>query len=288
MINNDTGEIMANNFIVDQLEDTRKKIKGAKKRELDGEFKRIQEEVLGNFVFFLFKDIDKLQEKLPDSDLVKFIYLGTYVRADGSLKLDNNKTHIKKKMLSELLGIKSKGKVNTFYNTMIEKKLIGENGDGFLYINPSFFFRGKDTQYKKLTGKKLTEFTRLYTKSTRELYKETNSNKHEKLAMAYKLLPFCNWKYNILCNNPEETDREYIEPINLSEILVLLGWKKTHMKKLINDLLEVKIQGYNLFLRIGKDGEIKNDYILVNPLGYYRGNDVLELEVLMNYFHIVK
>jgi hypothetical protein len=284
LINNETGEIIMNDYNILELEDIAKNKEGAKKRELSEAFKRLQADILGNFVFFLFNDIDKLNKELNDNDLVKFIYLGTYVKNDGTLRLDNNKTYITKNMLSTILDI-NKANTNKFYNTLTEKKLLAES-DGFLYINPSYFYRGADKDYKKLTGNKLTEFTRLYIKSTRLLYNSIDKRKYRQLAIAYKLLSWCSWKYNILCTNPSELNKTLVEPINLSKVLELLHYDKKHMKKLINDLMSIKIDNCNLFKRLGQDAYIQNDYIVVNPLGYYRGNDVEELSGLINLFEI--
>jgi hypothetical protein len=285
LINNETGEIIMNDYNILELEDIAKNKEGAKKRELSEAFKQLQADILGNFVFFLFNDIDKLNKELNDNDLVKFIYLGTYVKNDGTLRLDNNKTYITKNMLSTILDI-NKANTNKFYNSLIEKKLLAEGDEGHLYINPSYFFRGADKDYKKLTGNKLTEFTRLYIKSTRLLYSSIDKRKYRQLAIAYKLLPFCSWKYNILCENPSELNKTLVEPINLSKVLELLHYDKKHMKKLINDLMGIKIDNCNLFKRLGQDAYIQNDYIVVNPLGYYRGNDVDELNGLINLFEI--
>lgn len=287
MINNATGEIINDNFKMDELSDRKRRKDSAIKSKLDNEFKELQQEYLGSFVFFLFSDINTLASELNDNDLVKFIYLGTYVKSDGALRLDNNKTCITKDMLKALLGM-SRNKALDFYKNMREKNLITQNKDGELRINPHYFFRGQNKDYKKLTGEKLKEFARLYTKSTRALYEETNSRNYKGLAMTYKLLPFTNWKFNVLCENINETNEELIKPLNLSKVLEILGWKKNNIKKLLTDLMATKIQGYNVFLRVGHEWDIMTDNIIVNPLAYYRGTEPVELSRLLSLFKIVK
>lgn len=287
IINNETGEVMNENFKIDELEDTKRKKDSAIKSKLDNEFKELQQEYLGNFVFFLFSDIDTLANELNDNDLVKFIYLGTYVKSDGALRLDNNKTCITKDMLKKLLGV-SVNNAKDFYKTMIENNLIAENELGELRINPLYFFRGKDKDYKKLTGEKLKEFARLYIKSTRALYEETNSRNYKGLAMTYKLLPFTSWKFNVLCENINETNEELVKPLNLYKVCELLGWNKKNMKKLLLDLMATKVQGYNVFLRVGHEWDMMTDNIIVNPLVYYRASEPTELSRLISLFKIVK
>ncbi len=287
MINNATGEIMNDSFKMDEFSDMQRRKDSAIKSKLDNEFKALQQEYLGSFVFFLFSDIGTLASILNDNDLVKFIYLGTYVKSDGALRLDNNKTCITKDMLKALLGV-SINNAKDFYKTMREKNLITQNKDGELRINPLYFFRGKDRDYKKLTGEKLKEFARLYTKSTRALYEETNSRNFKGLAMTYKLLPFTNWKFNVLCENINETNEESIKPLNLYKVCELLGWNKKNMKKLLLDLMATKVQGYNVFLRVGHEWDIMTDNIIVNPLVYYRASEPTELSRLISLFKIVK
>ena len=287
IINNETGEVMNENFKIDELEDTKRKKDSAIKSKLNNEFKELQQEYLGNFVFFLFSDIDTLANELNDNDLVKFIYLGTYVKSDGGLRLDNNKTCVTKDTLKKLLGV-SINNAKDFYKTMIENNLIAENELGELRINPLYFFRGKDKDYNKLTGEKLKEFARLYTKSTRALYEETNSRNYKGLAMTYKLLPFTSWKFNVLCENINETNEELVKPLNLYKVCELLGWNKKNMKKLLLDLMATKVQGYNVFLRVGSEWDMMTDNIIVNPLVYYRASEPTELSRLISLFKIVK
>lgn len=287
IINNETGEVMNENFKIDELSDTKRKKDSAIKSKLYNEFKELQQEYLGNFVFFLFSDIDTLANELNDNDLVKFIYLGTYVKSDGGLRLDNNKTCVTKDMLKKLLGV-SINNAKDFYKTMIENNLIAENELGELRINPLYFFRGKDKDYKKLTGEKLKEFARLYTKSTRALYEETNSRNYKGLAMTYKLLPFTSWKFNVLCENINETNEELVKPLNLYKVCELLGWNKKNMKKLLLGLMATKVQGYNVFLRVGSEWDMMTDNIIVNPLVYYRASEPTELSRLISLFKIVK
>ena len=101
IIDNESGEIITEDFKVDTLEDTKRKRKFVKNDRLENEFKDMQSEYFGEFVYFIFNNLDTLSQKLNDSELVKFIYLGTFVKPDRALKLDNNKTYITKTMLTK-------------------------------------------------------------------------------------------------------------------------------------------------------------------------------------------
>ena len=99
LINNETGEVLTEDYKITELEDQQKSRKFAEKKQLDREFRTYQQEYLGYFVFFMFDNIDKLTEVLSDANLMRFLYLGTYTKKDGHLKFENEniitKKHVK-------------------------------------------------------------------------------------------------------------------------------------------------------------------------------------------------
>ncbi|NCI19809.1 hypothetical protein EJM73_09235 [Clostridium botulinum] len=284
IINNDTGEVLNENFKVETLEDKQRKLKGIEKNKLKNEFKNKQQNYLGNFVFFIFKYMDKLTELLNNNDLIKFIYLGTYVKKNGALMLDNNITYVNKKKLQELLNIGNKA-FYKFYNNIIDCNLLKEI-DEHIYINNNVFYRGSEKEYKKLTDKKLKDFTRLYIKTTRDLYKNIGTRSYNKLAIAYKLLPHVNWKYNILCNNINEINKDRIEPLTIENVINIIRYNKNQMSRFKKDFYGIKYKEKQLFKTIQNDENYNNSFTIVNPLLYYRGNDIKELEYLIMLFEL--
>lgn len=284
VIDNETGEVLSENFRVDELEDIQSKKAFAQKDKSSKEFKELQDRISGNFVFFIFKNMEYLKEVLNDNDLVKFIYIGTYVKKEGVLMLDNNLTYIDKRRLRSLLNIGDKA-FNTFYNKMLENNLMKEHEEK-IYINFYYFWRGKESDYKKFTNMNLEDFTRVYTKATRELYIQTPTRSHKKLAIVFKLLPYVNWKYNILCKNTNETDENKLEILTIADIIDLLNYNKSQMARFKNDFYSLKYNDYNIFASVQKQSDYLKSFILVNPLVYYRGNDIEQLQYLITLFKI--
>ena len=198
--------------------------------------------------------------------------------------LDNNITYIDKKKLQELLNIGNKA-FYKFYNNIIDCNLLKEI-DKHIYINNNVFYRGREKEYKKLTDKKLKDFTRLYIKTTRDLYKNIGTRSYNKLAIAYKLLPHVNWKYNILCNNINEINKDKIEPLTIENVIHIIGYNKNQISRFKKDFYGIKYKEKQLFKTIQNDENYNNSFTIVNPLLYYRGNDIKELEYLIMLFEL--
>ena len=286
VINKNTGEILADDFKIDTMEDKKRRRSFAKKKVEDDEFKSIQNKYLGSFVFFIYKNMGKLSEILTDVELVRYVYLGTYVKSDGFLKEDNNKTKIDKKHMKKILQMNDTTLFNKFFNKLIENELIYVKDD-FIKINVSYFYSGYEKDYQKLTGLKLDEdFTRIYIDATRKLYENTENRKKKQLHIVYKLLPFVNWKYNILCYNPSETDKEKIELLTIGDVMDVLGYSKNQLARFKKDFYTIPCGKSTVFLSVQRQPEFLESIVAVNPKIYYKGKDTRELEYLITLFGI--
>lgn len=223
---------------------------------------------------------------LNDTDLVTFMYIGTFVKSDSCIKLDNNKTHIDKKMLFKMLNM-SRPKFKELWDKLIDNKLLIEQ-DGIIHINVLYFYKGKEKEYKKLTNNKkfVGEFTRLYIETTRKLYEGTPSKSLKKYAVVYKLLPYVNWRYNILCKNIYEDNKSRLELLTIEDIAEISGYDTSNLRKFKKDLFSLKYDNMSIFGRFNDTASNKNDMILINPLFYHRGSDLNELNFLANLFGI--
>lgn len=282
VINNETGEILLNDFNIDTIEDKIKREKFIERKKLEEDFKEMQQEYLGYFVMFIFENMDKLNKIFNNSELVKYIYIGTYTKNDGYLMLDNNKTYIDKNLLKKILSLNDKTFRN-FYNKAIENELLIEE-DKKLKINVKHFYRGKETEYKPIAGVKLKNFVRIYIETTRELYLNTPPKSHRKLYTIYRLIPYVNWKYNILCYNINEVDKDKLEAVTVSDVMNILEYDKTHITRFKNDFYNIKYQEYEVFGSFQKTSEYLKSAIVVNPLVFYRGNNIDELKLLITLF----
>lgn len=255
-------------------------------------------------MFFIFKNIDKLTKILNDSELVRYIYIGTYVKKDGLLKMDNNITHINKEKLRIILNTNSKTFRN-FYNKLVSTGLLVEekttnykivNGKSVGYskdetrlrlkINFEYAYRGKLTEYKHLTGKNMNDYIRLYVNKIRELYLNTDGRSLRKLAIVYKLLPFISWRHNIICYNPDEQDYRMLQLLTLGDIIEYLGYKRSNIARFREDFYSLKLNNDYIFMSLQKGTpDYLKSIIAVNPKFMYGGTDLKEVEWLIKSFN---
>ena len=285
IIEQETGEILNDNFVIDELEDQERKRKGAIKAQDFEEYKEIQSEIMGNFIFFLYKNMDKLKELLTDAEIVKYIYLATYTKKDGYLISDNNNTYIDKKKMQELLLL-SKNPFLKFYNKLIKNKLLLEEKKSKIYkINIDMFWRGKRTDYKQQTGTEMIDYIRLYINATRFLYTQNQKN-CRKLIIAYQLLPYTNWKYNVLCTDVKEVDKKKIKPLTIKDVMSILNYDKTHAARFKKYFYDIKYGENVLFKTVQDQPEWNTSIILVNPMFAYRNKNLQDLGENFNIFDI--
>ena len=287
IIEQETGEIIDDNFVIDNLEDRERKRKGAIKAQDFEESKEIQSEIMGNFIFFLYKNMDKLKELLTDAEIVKYIYLATYTKKDGYLISDNNNTYIDKKKMQKLLLL-SKNPFLKFYNKLIKNKLLLEEKKSKIYkINIDMFWRGKRTDYKQQTGTEMIDYIRLYINATRFLYTQNQKN-CRKLIVAYQLLPYTNWKYNVLCTNIKETDKHKIDPLTIEEVIDIIGYNKKNIGRFKQDFYGIKYGENVLFKTVQDVPSWGGSIIYINPMFAYRNKNLEDLGESFSIFDINK
>ena len=136
-----------------------------------------------------------------------------------------------------------------------------------------------------MTGNKLEDFTRIYIDATRELY-SLNYKKTKKLAIAYKLLPYVNWKFNVLCSNVKEIDKNKINPLTIKDVMNITGYSQNHLSNFKKDFYGIKFYDYVLFKTLQDNPDYVTSTILVNPLFAYRNKEMEEVQGLFAIFDI--
>lgn len=256
-----------------------------KEKKINAEFVDFQEKFLGEFVFFIFENLELLTDVMNDINLSRFVYLGTFVRKDGYLKKDDNKTYLTKKDLKEMLGI-SRNCFGEFYNFLIEYEMIVQDSKK-IKINPNYFFKGNVKNHENEYGIKVRDnYTRLYIKSIRELYENINKRRSGSLAIMYKLLPYVNIYHNVLCKNIFEKDLRSIIPLTLENVFLKLGYTKdrhglSRFKKEIKDIGSENKRVFGFFI---KGDRIYESMIFFNPAYFYMGADLKDVKFLLFLF----
>lgn len=239
-------------------------------------FKEIQLEYkdYGNFSWLIFKYSEELFPNMKLAHLTRLLYLSTFITYEGILKTCD-KVYMTKANMNNVLRLSNK-QFYEFYNEMIDNKIIIEDKKrNYLSINSGFFFKGEIKNKSKYDN-----LIRLNHKSIRELYRNTSSTKHKSLAYVFKLIPYINKEYNILCENPLEEDIDRLILLNkTSDIAKICNYSVSKAKRLYEYISEIKLNNQPI-IKIYQDYNTKQLRIFANPKCYYAGSDFKKVQVL--------
>lgn len=236
-----------------------------------GILKQHQTEYNG-FVFAFSTESTPIEERFPNlnqSDLARLLFIGTYVSYDdgeslskGTLKHPNG-VKIEKKSLNLLMGM-SRNRYAEFYDKLLNAEVLSET-DGGVEMNPYVFYWGKNSGEVKGGY----QYTRLFRKSVRDLYKQYNGRSIKKLGLLYLVLPYINFNFNVLSTNPSEVEAEKVIPLTIGELAEKLRYGSS--KSLRRTLHDIKYEGEPVFGFVEINDRRKRK-IVVNPRVVYAGN----------------
>lgn len=238
------------------------------KEEQDLFQKRILE-TYGSFYFNFYKRV-----KIEGQFLFRFIHLCSYMNYDNYLS-DGRKL-LKEDDLQDLMLL---GKTE-YYKTkkyFTDKELIFIDDKGFVLINSKFCKKGE------IHKTKCIEVIRMFNEAIQELYKKSLPREHKKLSLLIEILPYINYKYNIVCSNPEECDIKLIKPIKMMELCDMLGYNKGNSSRLKKQLFSLRVNDEKV---IGIFEVEDTKAILINPRVYYKANKEEGLNYLEALFRL--
>jgi hypothetical protein len=262
------------------------------KQKLDKEIAEFIEANEGAYVHLFFKYgmpiFKELEEKVPGSKcnthVIRFMMLTTCLTFGGKL-LDKNGHRIKKSSLKKLWDTTSKNSVYETYNLLLECGYVYETEEGYVMLNEDMVIKGEMVDILKELKKQDKDFTctRVFVENLEEMYYGTESRQRKQLANLFKALPYINFKYNVFCSNPTETDETKLELLNWTDLAKLCGYDETKVTRFKKDLWNLKIFGYNV---IGQFETKAGVTIIVNPKVYYGGDDVEDVKYLYRLFNM--
>lgn len=212
---------------------------------------------------------------LSPSNAARLVFLATYSDYSNRLRL-TQKTVLKKEDLPRVLRI-SKSMVNYFLKEASPKYLQIED-DGQLFINANIFLKGSLPRGNS--------FYRIYTQWIRILYNSTSKGHYKHLGYIFKLLPFVNFEYNIICHNPQEKEFEMIEPMTLDEFCVKIDYNSSNRHRLLKiyDTIAFNVDNRSeKFIAIVGNGLVKDigkSKMYINPHILYSGSHFENVKIL--------
>lgn len=276
IINNETGEVITENFVIEELQDKQKKDEIINRKQLENEFKAFIDGQFGNFYFMFF---ELLSKGLTRQTITRFIYLCTFMNYDNKLVFGSSKNKEDKLMtindMKEVFMMSDR-EFNRTKESLIENNLINIK-DHCVEINEKYAFKGKLEGGKLKTDNKV----RIFDKTIKELYEKATPKEHKKICLLFELLPYINLKYNIVCENPDCENMKEVEPITLTELTEMLGFST--VQKMKKGLFDLTVNGEKV---IGLFTIDDDSMILVNPRVYYKGVKLEDVKLLCDMFSI--
>lgn len=249
-VNPETGETMEVKsegvFMTKEEKELRRR--KALQSNIDGhrdlEFK-LKKRAQGSFTVMLCNDFNNLYaEDVSSPTLNKLIYLSTFMGKDNVLMQEvhwDGNVQVGKPMTKEdiqnKLGI-NRNHFGTFWRECKKHNLITQDEEGNFRL-PSDMFRFCNNAG---INKKKTAMVSVFRHAVRYMYENTDEHSKRILAYLYRLIPFINLKYNVLCENPFETDEKKVKPLKLSQICEKFGIDASHQSRFITQLKKLKYE----------------------------------------------
>jgi hypothetical protein len=202
----------------------------------------------GNFVWFLFQYGENIFPNVSAANLTRLMYAATFCNQDGSIM--------------DLPALKSKMNLNKnrwveFWNEMVDNNILSQENNT-VYINKDIFLNGKINTDKN--------YTRLFCEYVRALYEGCGSaNEHKQLSYIFKMIPYVNRRTNIVCKNQLGQNETDVMPMRIAEFCDIIGYNKTHARRLVKDLLKIRINGELAVGFFVSDIDEKTWMLILNP-----------------------
>ena len=224
----------------------------------------------GPFVFLLYTMKEDLNFNIADASLTRLIYLSTFLGYKGYLITDNG-ISITKRICKDKLGL-SENTFSLFWNEMINNNIF-EYKEKRIFMDKNMFCKGKIKTDKNAI--------RLNCETVRYLYEHCQSiSNHKKLSNLFKVIPWLNREWNIVCWNPDETERDRVKYMTLGDFAEKMGYDRSNAKRLAKDLSKVtfykkgEYEKKRAFLYVvDKDFAPDQWIVVMNPLVLYSGQN---------------
>lgn len=265
-IDTETGEIEP--FVGTVITEEQRKIIHAKRT------KQIQYNDGPTFIWVMFRYGDQIFPGMQSANLTRLIYASTFCDSSGHLM---SKSDLKKQMRL------SKDAWCSFWSEMEERNIFYIK-DGDVYINTSYFTKWT------LAPNVNKNYTRMYCTCVRNFYEScTRMTDHKRMSYIFKIIPFVSRRYNIMCKNPWEIDKNKIIPMDVGDVCEVLGQDRSHARRVLRELLKIKIDSVPAVYFAGNNLNEDTWKLFVSPNVYYGGEyGVQRQEVVENYKKLIE
>lgn len=280
---NETGEYIGNRFQSEWLTPIKKISKNINPLYTKENKNAIEIhcEANGGFVFALFKSSLDILERFPllsKQDVARLIYIATYTHYHTGRLQKGDGTVITTDTFYTLVRLE-KRRGSDYLKRLIESKVVTVSQYNEIMMSKEYFIRGttKDVEDKSIN------YTRLFKKTVRDLFKNASTREISHLSTIYTTLPYINLYHNVISYNPHENDVRMVRAMDTKVLADKLGYKSYNkMTAMLNKLTINNKKVFNYYTDID-DKRKKN--VVVNPDVVYGGNDANQLESVKVFFN---
>lgn len=225
---------------------------------------------LGGF-YMLYYNEKLFDNKVDDKHICRIIFLATFLEYDTNklvTKQGRANVNLTEKEVKRELSLDNKT-YKSFKEEMISNKIMMIT-DGGIYLSQEYFKKGK-------VPKDGRNFSRVYVDTIRELYRQVSGRQHKTLSHLFRLLPFCDFEYNVISSCPN-TNEAMRNTLTREDIANLLSIDFNAYKKVESGLMNLKVtlMGEEYYVMgsvtFGR-GRTKKRFYVINPLIYNSGDN---------------
>ena len=211
------------------------------------------------------------------------MFLATHINYNNVL-IDKKNKPLSKPQIQKLMKL-NKTQFYDFWKEMEKFHIIKEIDNG-VAINDELFFKGNiDPDLFRGNPLDAPAITRLYINGVQALYKKATPSSHKSLSYIFRILPFVNRRYNVVCFNPLEEDADLVQPMTLLDFADTIGYSRDQIKRLMRTLQEstFEVNGHETkavgFANINSFAT-EDSKIFINPRVYYGGDFIEDADIL--------
>lgn len=276
VIDYDTGEIIEN--VTKVITESQEK-KASEYKQLQQRRKNLRELMkkhCGNFYFYRY---DKLLEQLDDDTATafRFLYLCACATSDGYF-IKYKGEYCKTKDDFTYVFDRPQRTTRKYMDDLLVHNLIYKDKVGYR-LNPLFYsMGGMDDDFKRRS-------IRTFNFAVKELYYNSDPKEHKMFGRLLKLVPYINVYNNVLCWNIEETEKDLIQPLTEDEIREIIHPKNNYSYDVMERFSKLFLKGEPV---LGRFNSAEQYQYIINPRLFYRGNNVHDLQAVIDQFDIAK
>lgn len=222
----------------------------------------------GKFVWNIFDSMQLVFTDLPTSLWTRIALLATYMNEEGEIA-DSFGLPFRQDEIQQVLAMPD-GAFRKFMDRIERASIMDFVSRAVRFKEEVIRVSPLDTVEESMLGADRETISKTYIRAVRHLYANASAQSMEYLCYVFRLLPFVNWKYHIVCENPLEEDARLLRPLTFGDFAENIRYRRNEVDDLLRFLVTPTVEVGSGALRIvnympGKQDGVENYYLCVDP-----------------------